>query len=343
MFTVYSEKEIFENIVVFNDKTPNWYKIFCHHSDVCLNMTEAELKAEEKQGTPIFEFILSNGGRSPIPLKSYFNQIYQDNSLVINNPRSVFFLDISPAVANNLQESFGVIVQSAGSINDNILTGTSYKELPLGSIIGSTMVSGWKTLFNFTLPPCNSLVISDDYLFSHEHRGRLIGSENFISIVDAVLPAKFGDNFQILVIADDCGRSDAACAKIAGDLKARIIALRSYPITFELVFTDTLHKRKMFSNYLSITCDKGFEMFDIEDNITVRVHNDFRHERSFTRNDPSEGETVFSSDEKLLQQIKAKCNSVKQYINNNHQDANRRILCDCRPDKSIRNRLLNDV
>ena len=42
MFTVYSEKEIFENIVVFNEDTPNWFNIFCNHSEVCLNMTDDE-------------------------------------------------------------------------------------------------------------------------------------------------------------------------------------------------------------------------------------------------------------------------------------------------------------
>ena len=29
MFTVYAEKDIFENIVVFNDQAPHWFNIFC--------------------------------------------------------------------------------------------------------------------------------------------------------------------------------------------------------------------------------------------------------------------------------------------------------------------------
>ena len=81
MFTVYAEKDIFENIVVFNDQAPHWFNIFCNHSEVCLNMTDEELASEELQGTPIFEFIMANGGRSPIALKEFFDSIYEDNKV----------------------------------------------------------------------------------------------------------------------------------------------------------------------------------------------------------------------------------------------------------------------
>src|SRR4051812_38988562 len=118
MYTVYAEKDIFENIVVFNDQTPNWYNIFCNHAEICLNMTDAELASEEVQGTPIFEFIMANGGRSPIALKDFFDTIYEDNSVISAKPRSAFFLSYSVAEAEAIQSAYGVIVQSGESIND---------------------------------------------------------------------------------------------------------------------------------------------------------------------------------------------------------------------------------
>ena len=54
MFTVYAEKDIFENIVVFNDQAPHWFNILCNYSDVCLNMTDEEFKdVGVKRPTPI--------------------------------------------------------------------------------------------------------------------------------------------------------------------------------------------------------------------------------------------------------------------------------------------------
>jgi len=105
MFTVYVEKNIFESLVVFNEETPNWYNVLCKHSDVCLNMTEEELEAEEIEGTPIFEFIKANGGRSPIALKDYFDEIYQSPEIIAEKPRSAFFLNYTPEKAANLQNN----------------------------------------------------------------------------------------------------------------------------------------------------------------------------------------------------------------------------------------------
>lgn len=110
MFTVYVEKEIFENIVVFNNENPNWYKIFCNHSEICLNISDDDFLSEQIPGTPIFEYIHSGGGRTPIALKSYFDLIYEDNSLIADKPRSAFLLNYTKEEADSIQSSFGVIV-----------------------------------------------------------------------------------------------------------------------------------------------------------------------------------------------------------------------------------------
>lgn len=94
MFTVYTEKDAFENIVLYKENSPNWYNIFSNHAEVCINITEEDLSLELIPGAVIFEYVNSYGGRLPIALKYFFDEIYDDNSIVVSNPRSAFFLII---------------------------------------------------------------------------------------------------------------------------------------------------------------------------------------------------------------------------------------------------------
>lgn len=349
MFTIYSEKDIFENIVVFNDQTPHWYSIFCNHSEICLNMTDAELAIEEMQGTPIFEFIMANGGRSPIALKEFFDTIYEDNKVIADKPRSVFFLNYSKAEANTLQSSYGVVVQGNGDVEDSILKGSFFKDLPKDSVFENQTTKGWQNIVRFSLPPSNAMVITDDYLFSNEENGQLVGKTNVLQLVDAFLPPNLSIPYHLTILSNDNPevgkppRSKEWCERLAGELKASIIILRPYPIVFEIVFTQTLHKRKLILNYINATCDKGFAVFKVNDGKTVRSDNDFRCDKVFNRVEPHEGDTDYKAAEAILFQLKAKCQSVRQFIANSGATVNNRILGDCNADKSLKNRLINDV
>ena len=349
MFTVYSEKEIFENIVVFNDQTPHWYNILCNHSEVCLNMTDQELASEQIQGTPIFEFIMANGGRSPIALKDFFDVIYEDNNVIADKPRSAFFLNYSKADADTIQSAFGVIVQGNEGIEDNILKGAFFKDLQKDSVFENKTSKGWQNLVSFSLPPSNTMVISDDYLFSNEENGHNVGKSNIIQLVDAFLPATLDIPYHLTIFSNDNPetgkppKSKEWCEQLAGQLKAAILQLRPYPIIFEMVFTQTLHKRKVILNYINGTCDKGFAVFKVSDGKTVRSDNDFRCDKVFTRVEQHEGDTDYKSVESTLLQLKQKCKSVREYINNAGATVNNRILGDCNKDYSLKNRLLNDV
>lgn len=349
MFTVYAEKEIFENIVVFNNETPNWFKIFCNHSDVYLNITDEELAAEQIPGTPIFEFILAAGGKSPNAKKAFFDSIYIDNSIIAEKPRSAFFLNYSKVDAYTIQSSWGVIVQGHENIDDSSLKGSFFRDIVKNSVFENHSIKGWNNLVNFALPPSNSMVITDKYLFSNEENGQLVGKRNIIQLINAFLPTSLSIPYHILILASDQPderkppKSEAWCKRIAEEMKKEISALRGYDIVFEIVFSQTIHKRKLILNYLNATSDKGFALFNANDGKTVREDNDFRCDRVFNRVDPAEGDTDYIVAESVLSQLKRKCNSIKQFIGNAGHMTNNRILGDCNPDFSIKNRLINDV
>lgn len=349
MFTVYAEKEIFENIVVFNDVTPHWYSVFCNHSEVCLNLTDDELIQEQVPGTPIFEFIKANGGRNLIALKKFFNSIYEDNNIILEKPRSVFFLNYSNDEAEKIQNDLGVIVIGKEVIDDKILKGSFFKDLPKDFVFENQTSKGWKNLINFQLPPSNAMVISDDYLFSNEENGQVVGMSNIIDLIDAFLPTSLNITYHITIISNDHPelakppKSKEWCDRTAGELKAAIVTLRPYLINVEIIFTQTIHKRKLLLNYLNATADKGFAVFKANDRKTVRDDNDFRCDRIFNRVDQQDGDTDYLVAENILIQLQQKCQSVKDFINNSREMTNYRILGDCNADKSINNRLLKDV
>lgn len=343
MFKVFADKNAFEHVVMCSKELPHLNKILSNHAQVCLNITDDELLVEEATETPIFLFIQSNGGKSPIALKPYFDAIYDDPSNIVTESRSMFLLDISEDVANDWQERYGLMVQSKNAINENAFKGTAHKELPKNTKVMNGKRIGWSELFNFSLPPSNSMVITDDYLLNNEENGTLVGEPNLIEIANALLPAKLDSEYHILILTDDKGRTEQRCYQLAETLMAAISALRPYTIKIEIVFTDTIHKRKIFLNYMTVTCDKGFAMFRVADRMTVRDDNDFRYEMVFHRVNPNEGDTVFKSDSILLKQLQAKCNTVTEFVNNTGQIANRRVFGDTNANRSMRNRLINDV
>lgn len=350
MFTVYSEKGIFEKMVVsLKDQTPHWYNIFRRHSEICLNMTTEELTAEEVPGTPIFEFIMATGGRSPIASKDFFDKIYENNQVIAGKPRSVFFLNYSKTDADAIQAKYGVIVQGYEEIDDNILKSSFLKNLRKDSVFEDQSTKGWQNLVNFPLPPSSAMVITDNYLFNNVEDGQIVGKSNVIQLVNAFLPVNLSVPYHLLIISNDNPNNKSAkskkwCEELADELKSEIDALRQYPIVFEIVFTATPHKRSLILNYINASCDKGFAVFKVSDKKTVRADNDFRCDRVFTRVEQHEGDTDFKTAESILSDLKSKCQSVREYISKNGvDDTNNRILGDCNSDNSLKNRLINDV
>jgi hypothetical protein len=342
-FIVYAEKKAFDEIT-FNGSYPNLKSIFTNHSTIFLNLTKDEVKEDILSEGEIFFYLHAYPGANiPKAYPAQFRNVYDDFSTLVFTPRSIYFLNIAKHDADSLQQQYGIIVQSSNDISDNILRGGAHRELNKDMVLNDGIGSGWKSLFDFTLPPSNSLVVTDDWLFKNEEMGNIIGETNIVNFIDAILPIGLLTDFHILIITDDQARTQLLCERLVVDLSSRIKVLREYPIVFELVFADTIHKRKAILNYISITCDKGFAMFRLSDNLTIRDDNDFRYERVFNRIEKEEGDTVFYSDTLLLHKIKDKCISVRQYITNRHQEPNRRILGDCNPDKSLKNRLINDV
>lgn len=345
MFTIYSDKDIFENIISSPNVYPNWNKIINNHSAVCLDINTIDLDIElNNPDSMLFLFIQSNAREIDlIPSDNFFKTIYIKPETVTEKPRSVFFLNIDADKAMKLQVENGIIVQSKSNIDDKVLLGSYFKDLPKNTVCESNNDKGWKSLINFNLPPSNSLIISDNYLFSNEVDRIIVGEPNTVNLIDALLPPTLKIDFHILIVAEDNKKSDVWCEKLKDRISTQIKSLRQYNIIIEFLFSKTIHKRAILSNYLYGSSDKGFSIFSTRDNKTTREDNDFRLDRVFNNLHSFGGDVEFTSKENALKGIKKKSIEVFQWLQNNGSIENRRLIGDCNPDYSINNRLLNDI
>jgi hypothetical protein len=345
MFTIYSDKDIFENIISSPSDYPNWNKIINNHSAVCLDINEVDLDTElDNPDSILFLFIQSNAREiNLVSSDNYINSIYENPEKLIENPRSIFFLNIDSDKAFKLQEDNGIIVQSGDEIDDNILLGSYFKLLNKNSVCESGKDLGWKSILNFNLPPSNSLIISDNYLFKNEEHRIVVGEPNIVYLLDALLQKKLNIRYHILIIAEDNRKSNAWCEDLKDKISKQIKALRPYEIIIEFVFSVTIHKRSILSNYYFGFADKGFSVFSTRDNKTIREDNDFTLDRIFNNVNSFGGDVVYTQKEDALRRIYKKFIEVFQWLQKNDPIENRRIIGDCNSDYSIKNRLLNDI
>ncbi len=343
MMQIYSDIQPFETIVLYPEKFPNWFKLFSEHCEVFINISDDDYELEKLSNPVLEEFIKLNTGREPIPLKYHFDSVYADSATVASTPRSVYFLDISKNEADKMQQDFGILIQCTEAIDDGVLRNTYYRNLLINKTCNSNGKTGWHHLLDNQLPPLNTIVISDNFLFANEDGIR--GFKNVIQLIQAVMPDTLNTDFNILLIAQEHKNKDVAwCNKLTGDIKTAISNLKKpYNTIFEIVFAETIHKRIAISNYFTITPDKGFAIFKSDDLTTIHEDTEIQIDRVFHRINMNEGDTEYFNAEYSLDGIKKICATVAQYLSNRPNDKNYRIMGDCNADKSLKNRLINDV
>lgn len=296
MITIYSEKEIFENIILFSEEYPNLNKLFVFHAEVCLNISDDEMDNELKEDSVILEYTKVTGGRHPIALKEYFEDVYENNEIVACKPRSVFFLNVSKEKAIQLQEDFGVVVHGSSIMDDFFFCD------PKEDVLEEKTKSKWSDVFlGYRMPPMNALVINDRFLFKNEENNSNIGTENIVRLLDEILPKTLAVVFHITILVD---KDKCSCHFDGQRLEKRIKELRSYSIFFELFFLQKgLHERILVSNYLYSFFDPSLAIFSNKSSL-VRQRTKYLISSVFYTNVATLGKTKFELLESDLIEIK---------------------------------------
>lgn len=341
---VYSEVGIFEEVALYPSKYPNWSVILNKHAQVCLNITQSDLDAQLVEGEVLFEYVKAAEGKEPLALKSYFDALYADPNEMMVHPRAAFILKHNRAAATTLADQFGLVIQSEEDLDDAVLVSPAmFHDLPKGKVVENKSLKGWNLLMDVDRPPSNAMVIIDPYLLTSSN-----GLYNLTKLCDAILPKTLQVIYQVAIVASHHGNAgpmpEAWRSKEAGKIIAAIKTLRLYAIEVEVVFEETedYHRRRVVMNYANLKCDKGFAVFKTTDGKTVASVNDADLKRAF--HDPmSVGDSQFTSATGDLETVKRRTVNLAAHVVKKTPLDKGSIMGDCNPNKTLKNRLVNDV
>ena len=342
---VYSDKELLELVILYPDEFPMLYRLLSSYSEICLDISDNEYESLRNDENSIIRQFVTSEDVKVIPLHEFFVQLQESPQELIKHSRCIFFLNVSREEAIRLSLQYGVIVQSAQSPNDDLFG----KNIIKGFYKGEPVKNGWEEVFSpISLCPRNSLVIKDKYLFENES-GK-IGVENIVSLLRVLMPNSFYGVFQILIISNPPYIRDDSIHRLVENLKTQIKNIFDYEVELEVFFFKSeIHKRRIFTGYQTVVCDKGFNLFNTRNNQrVVKDDNEFEIRTMFDLTKDNDylrySHSQFFIDSRDLQSISKECkNAGNRYLANKKDPSV--YLCGDYNKKTCtsRNRLLNSV
>ena len=282
----------FEEIILQPEKYSDWNNIFRHHIDVELDLAKEEIEnLESDVNSVLFHYINSTGGK--------FCETFSKEIDVDQNPSYILF-DEDFSNKNN-----GCLIIDKETL-ENPFKLNYAKILPHKSKIEFNSKTGWKLLFENKTLISNSLVINDSYIFDEYENKTKVGTMNIVNMLDSILPKELDVSYHILINTTNHNKKpNTFYDSFIQYLIQEIEGIRTYKIKIEIVIGKgkDLHKRKLITNFLSVTTDKGFKIFDVNDLSKVIGKNDVTIETMFTRNDPSQGDSQYYEMKILLEDL----------------------------------------
>ena len=336
---IYLTKDSFEDIAVFDDIYPNLNRIFRESAVFILDMTEDELDKSLEDVESDFAIFCNSHNIKTTAQVSVLNNMLSNRNELIKNCRSLFIMDINEQEAPKIQKENGILVLSKNNIDDNIFNQPFWRHLFIKdtAIKGNAITEWIDILKDMPWLPTNSLIISDNYLLTGSNLDDCV--ENIKGILDAILPSSLGVDFHILISTKHPGCSEMKRNQIIGDIKSYIQSKRDYEIKMEFIFYESLHQRKVITNYNVMVGDKGFVNFSnlkkkiIDNNPTYAC-------TVFQNIINSIGDTEYGMASIDLESIYKISEIVKEMNVNGIKDYTKRIVGNCSKNKTINNRLL---
>lgn len=269
-------EEIFLNPEIFKD----WNNILKHHTELELSISQDEIQNLESDiNSVLFHFINATGGKY---CDTFSNEIDVDH-----NPSYILF-DEAFSDRNK-----GCLIIDKKTL-ENPFQLNYAKTLAKNSSVEFHLLKGWKFLLDSKVTDSNTIILNDSYLFDDKENQSRIGSKNILDLLDAMLPEQLDVPYHILInTTTSKNKTNTFYDSFIPDLIKEIASLRYYEMVIEIIIGEGFHKRKLYTNFLNITTDKGFKIFDKKDESKVLDHNDITIETMFTRNDPAQGDSQF--------------------------------------------------
>lgn len=227
----------------------DWYKIISNLHEIDVS-TKNGYSWQEDEDSPLF--ILSLDLNITInDATDYISNIPNSPESVLENPCSLFLLNIDEDKAKGIEDNYGVICRSVTSLGD------TDKELVKGIISFELDQNeneyGWgRVLKDLSKLPSNSMLIIDRYLFKNDR-----GLDNAIEIMDALLPMHLKCDYHIAILTDkDQFAKGSSFSSISTKLHKRL-PKREYRVVVEVISINSCisdyykitHNRRILTNY----------------------------------------------------------------------------------------------
>lgn len=272
---LYTERTALESVLsrALDEGLDNIIEIFKRHVKICVDMTDSEVSSvfmpdNFEKIDIIFTLFDAFGINPPIALKSFFEQIEDQEETIATKPNSLFLKDCSVEKAVGLRNKYGVWVISKDEIANRYFEEPSYEESFEPYAYYGDGNNGWANIItnnNLMLPPSNSMIIYDNHLLDTYRFDHYLGLTNLEHLLDAILPRHLSPTIQyhVLIMAPVRGNEvvlSRVVSKWMEDLPAKLA--RDFGISIEFVFSkQVIHERMIFLNYAYIKTEKGFKVF----------------------------------------------------------------------------------
>ena len=294
--------EQFEKIVLNPEKYHDWNNIFKHHIDIDLNIEQKCIEELEiDTNSVLFHFINITGGKfcntynSELDFEKESSKVFFEEK--VYQPNNGDLLIDNETLENPFKLSYGKSFEKNDSIN-------------------IANKKGWKALFHQKNLMSNALIINDSYVFDNKENQTKVGSKNIMELLDAILPDQLDIEYHILInTTTSKNKTNTFYDNFIADLIEKIAQLRSYKIIIEVIIGEGFHKRKLYTNFLNVTTDKGFKLFDTRDSSKVLDHNDVTIETMFTRNDPNQGDSQYDEMKIRIKELRKLIKASLDWIN----------------------------
>ena len=199
----------------------------------------------------------------------YISNIEGRPETVLENPSSLFILDITISEAENIQTSFGVICMSGKNLSTRFLIDTNDEHtIDEQEQFGN----GWSTVLkSFKGIPSNALLLTDRYLFSATAPKHGNGIDNVQNVLDALLPKKFLGEYHVTIVFDNESKNENYKFNDIIYLldNAKQALHRDYTINMEVLgitanceIYNELHNRRIVSNYFIVKVEHKLAAFN---------------------------------------------------------------------------------
>lgn len=272
---IYAEKTALVDVLgkaLETDGLENIIEIFKSHSKICIDLTDSERDAiftpDDFNNIDILLTLFNAFDiEKPIALKSYFEQMEEEEDAVVLHSNSYFLRDCTAIEAEQMREKYGVWVISKDEVSNRLFEYLSFKdEFEPDTYFGEND-NGWKNIveaYNLRLPPSNSMIISDNYLLSNKVRNYVLGLANLSHLLDVIIPKKLSVPYYILILSPAKDYEETQMLQKVSEWKEDLIRSlnRAFDIHIEFVFSPrVIHKRIIYLNYCFIGTEKGFKVF----------------------------------------------------------------------------------